>query len=310
MRRAAALGLLAAATRPLAALAQTQPVIRLGGSGTDLYAEPFVALDGGFFAKAGLKVEVTALANGGAIAQAVAGNALDGGLADMIQIANAANRGLPFAFFAGGGLYSTEVPILAMCVAKSAPYAGPKDLEGQTVAVVALKSITEAAVKEWLARGGADPEKVKLYELPYAEMAPALARGTIAAAFLGEPFLSAAKADVKLLGKSYDAVAPSFYISSFFASRDWLAKNAETARKLATAIYDAARWANAHHDESAKILSKYAKLDLDKIRAMNRTTYATSLEARFMQPVLDIAVKYKLIEKPVAAADLIAKVAA
>jgi NitT/TauT family transport system substrate-binding protein len=310
MKRAAVLGSMLAAAVPSRAFSQTQsqPLIRIGGSPTDLYAEPFIALEAGFFAKAGLNVEVSSLANGGAIAAAVAGGALEIGLADMIQIANAVQRGLPFAFFAGGGLYQTEAPILAMCVAKTAAFASPKDLEGQTIALVALKSITEAAVKEWLVRGGADPSKVRFFELPYAEMNPALQRGAIGAAFIGEPFLSASKADIRVLGKSYDAVGPSFYISAFFGVRDWLAKNAETARKLTTALYEAARWANTHHEDSAKILVNYAKLDLERVRAMNRTTYATSLDIRAMQPVLDIAVRYSLIAKPTPASDLVVRI--
>jgi hypothetical protein len=37
---------------------------------------------------------------------------------------------------------------------------------------------------------------------------------------------------------------------------------------------------------------------------------ATSLDPKLMQPVIDLAAKYKLIEKPVNAADLIYKGAA
>lgn len=310
LTRARTLALLAVApafgTAPVRA--QTTP-LRLGGSGTDLYIEPFLALDGGYLSRAGLgNAEVSALANGGAIASAIAGGALEAGLADMIQIANAANRGLPFAFFAGSGLYASDAPILALCVAKSGAVKTAKDLEGGTVALVALKSITEAAVREWLRVNGADLTKIKFFEIPYAEMAPAVGRGTVAAAFIGEPFLSAAKDDVRILGRCYDAVAPSFYISAWFASRDWIAKNGETVRRLTTALYDTARWANGHHDETAPILAKYAKLDLARIRAMNRTRYATSLDPKLMQPVLDIALRYQLIEKPVAAADLIARI--
>ena len=308
--RARVLALLSAAPalRARAASAQSGPAVRLGGSGTDLYVEPFIALDAGFFARAGLNVEVTSLANGGAIASAVAGGALDAGLADMIQIANAANRGLPFAFFAGSGLYASDAPILALCVAKNGPVKAAKDLEGQTVALVALKSITEAAVREWLRTNGADVTKIKFFEMPYAEMAPALVRGALAAAFLGEPFLSAAKDDVRILGRSYDVVAPSFYISAWFASRDWIGKNSDLVRRLTQALYDAARWANGHHNETAPILAKYAKLDLERIRSMNRTRYATSLDPKLMQPVLDVAIKYQLIEKPMNASDLIVRI--
>ena len=43
---------------------------------------------------------------------------------------------------------------------------------------------------------------------------------------------------------------------------------------------------------------------------MNRTRYATSLDPKLMQPVLDVALKYQLIEKPLNAADLMVKLPA
>jgi hypothetical protein len=39
---------------------------------------------------------------------------------------------------------------------------------------------------------------------------------------------------------------------------------------------------------------------------MKRASFATSLDTKLMQPVLDVGVRYKAIEKQVAAADLIA----
>lgn len=306
--RRTALGLLAAGAlvAPRRAWAQAAPVVRLGGSGTDLYIEPFLALDGGYFARAGIDAQVTSLANGGAIADAIAGGALDVGLADMIQIANAVDRGLPFAFFAGSGLYSADAPTNALCVAQAGTVHAAKDLNGQTIALVAVKSITEAAVREGLRRNGADLSTIRFFEMPYGEMAPALAHGTVGGAFIGEPFLSAAKGDVRILGRCYDAVARTFYISAWFGSRDWLARNPDLVRRVTAALYATARWADAHHDETAPILAKYAKLDLARIRAMTRTTYATSLDPKLMQPVLDIAATYHLIAKPVVATSLIA----
>ena len=72
-------------------------------------------------------------------------------------------------------------------------------------------------------------------------------------------------------------------------------------------IYDTARWANAHHDESAVILAKYTKLDVDRLKRMNRCIYATDLRPAMVQPVLDTAFKYKALETATSAAAMIAK---
>jgi NitT/TauT family transport system substrate-binding protein len=289
-------------------MAQATNVIRLGTSPADSYAEPFYAIAQGFLKQAGIEVALTLLPAASAIVQAVAGNALDVGLADPIQVAHPVNAGVPLAFFAGGGLYRSEAPTTLFVTSKTGPINAAKDLEGQNVAVIALASISSLAVREWLRQNGADQSKVKFIELPFPAMAPALARGTVAAAFLAEPFLTDARNDVRVLGKAYDAIAKSFYISSWFAPRDWLAKNADLARRLRQVVYQTARWANANQPESAPIVADYTKVTLDRVRSMTRTQYATSLDTRNMQPVLDVAFRYQQLERPVDATSLIARI--
>lgn len=306
--RALALGAAALAARPTLALAQAPLTIRLGSSTADSYASPYYAIDQGFMAKSGLAVDVTILPNGERLVQAMAGGALDVALADPIQVANAAVAGVPLAFFAGGGLYSTAAPTTLLVVTKNATFRDAKDFEGQTLAVVGLASISALAVKEYLRKGGADLDRVKLVELGFPAMTAAVARGTVAAAFVGEPVLSSGRDDVKPFAKAYDAIGTSFYICAWFATRDWLGKNAEVAKRLTQVAYDTARWANAHQSDTAPILAKYMKLDVDRVRAMTRVTFATTLEGRLMQPVLDAGVRYKQLEKPVDATTLFIRV--
>ncbi len=187
-------------------------------------------------------------------------------------------------------------------------YKKAPDFEGQTVAVVTLVSISSTGVKAWFAKGGADLTKIRFIEMPFPEMAAAISRGSVAGAFLAEPALSAAT-DLVVLADTYAAIGNSFLISNWFTTRDWLARNPEPAKRLVATIYESARWANAHHDLTAPILVKYAKLEPERVHAMRRCPYATaSLLAAQLQPVLDAAARYKTIEHPANAADLIARV--
>ena len=309
--RANALTLLAAgaAALPLPARAQTTPLhVRMGSVPADTYAGGYYALELGLFDKAGLNVEIVPFGNGAAMAAAMAGGSIDVGIGDATELANGIARGLPFVLIAGGGLYSTAAPTTTLCVAKTSTVVRAADLEGQNVAVVSLVSLMSSAVKSWLAQNGADVAKVKFVEMPFPQMPPALARGTLAAATLSEPIMSDATAnDARIFGKPYDAIGKQFLISDWFSTRDWVAKNPDAAKRFVGAIYDAARWANAHHDDSAAILSKYTKIDVDRIRRMNRCMYATDLRAAQVQPVLDTAFKYKALETATSAAGMIAK---
>lgn len=309
LTRSRAVALLAAAAtlRPGPARAQAASVIRFATSPfADSYLMPTYADQMGFFKNAGLNVEMSGFPSAGAVATALAGNAVDVAHADPIVVANAFNHGVPWQFFAGGGLYSGDAPTTLLCVAPTSTIRTAKDLEGKQVGVVSLQSISSLGVKSWIESNGGDLANVKFFELPYGTMVPALNRGDLAAAFIAEPSLSQLKKDVRILASAYDAIAKSFFIVATFAPQTWLAANRALARKLAQVLNDTVRWANTHHSETAAIVAQATKLPIDIVRGMTRVKYA-ALDAKLMQPVLDAALKYKSIDKAVNANDIVAK---
>jgi len=306
-RALALVGAGAFALAPRAVRAQAQP-IRLGTlANGETYALPFYAQDGDFFTKAGLNVQIVPVGEPSAIIASIAGGSLDAGFADAPLIGNATNRGLPVAYFAGGGLYSSEAPTTALVVAPNSPDKTPKDFYGKIIAVVVAKSIGAAALTSWIIRGGGDPNQIKLIEMPFTVMVTAVTKGEIAGAFLAEPYLTNAKHDIKVVAKPFDAIGPRFLINSCFAARSWLSANTATAGKLASAIAEASKWVNAHHDESAPWLAKVGKVPLAVVKSMNRVRYA-DLDPKLIQPVLDTAYKFKLMATAVNANDIIVKV--
>jgi NitT/TauT family transport system substrate-binding protein len=286
--------------------AQTQAPVRVGVALNDPYMEAFYARDRGFFSQTGVTADIQPLPNGGRILQAAAAGAIDVGVGELTQVANALQRGFPLAVFAGGAVHKPEEPTLILCVAKNSRVRNAKDLEGQTIAVSTLNSLPAASVMLWLETGGAELSKVKFFELPLGEMGSALGRGTVAAALMGEPFIADNKDTVAKLAVPFDSVARSFYIGCWYAQRDWLNKNADTARRFASAIYAAGGWANTHRSDSAAIEATYVKLDVERLRAMPRNSFALTLDPKLMQPVLDLALRYKMLATPIAAPDIIA----
>ncbi len=225
---------------------------------------------------------------------------------DTINVANASLHGLPLSVFAGNVLFSKAEPTLVLITGKTSAYRTAKDLENTNVGVVSVKSLSSSSVLEWLRVNGTDPAKVKLFELTFPEMNTALARGSISAALQGEPFLSAGKADMRVLGVPFEAVGTAFYINIYAASRPWLSANAATAKKIASVLYDAGRWANTHRAESAAIESRYLKLPLDVTRNMAHSVFATSFDPALISPVLDLGARYQLTPRPVQASEITA----
>jgi NitT/TauT family transport system substrate-binding protein len=309
--RARALGLLAAsgaAIIPARLRPQTTPPIRFGSSPlADSFMLPYYAQEIGAFTRAGLNVQVMNFANSGQISIAAAGNAVDAGIIDPVGMANTYNRGISFAFVGGGSLYSSREPTTMLCLAASSAIRSAKDLEGKSIGLPVIGTITSLGVRVWLQANGADLSTIKFYETPYTTMVPALNRGEIAAAFIAEPFLSQLKRDMHPWMNAFDAIAKSFFLNGVFASRSWLGQNGALAARLAGAIKETARWANAHRSDSAAICSRYSSIPLDVVKAMNRVRYG-EMSAQLVQPVLDAAYKDNMIERPVDAGRVIASV--
>lgn len=290
-----------------AAVAQTpSPAVRVATISTDTFGEPFYGQDAGLFKSAGLNVELSVMTNSGAIGTAVAARAADVGIFDVVGIGNAVEQNVPITMFAAGSQFADTSPTAMLCVAKTSTLRTPRDFAGKTIATSTLHGLNDAAIRAWLARAGVTGENFKLIEIPFAQMAASLERGTVDGAAIAEPFLTSAKlAGVQAVGNIFAAVAPSFYQTGWIASPEFLAANPDTARRLVDAAYAIGRWANSHHDESGAIIAKYAKLDDATARTMTRTAYATSLDLTKVQPLLDVGATYGLLKRPLKAAEIV-----
>jgi NitT/TauT family transport system substrate-binding protein len=294
--------------------AQTGNTLRIAGVYSDLFAEPFYVKDAGTFVRAGFEVETNSISNAGAVAAAIGGGSLEMGTGDLVSGVNAINAGVPIVLIAGGGLYrepaDSHATILA--VANDSPIREAKDMLGKTLGVPTLVGMTTACVRAWLVAHGVPETSVKFVEIPPSAALPAVVRGSLDIAMLSEPFVTFAAGTVRSVASPYDIAADKaakkeFCVSVWYANKPWFEADPARSRRAVQAIYDTARWANAHHDETFAILVRDGKLDADKARGMARTTYATSLTPAIVQPVIDIAMQNKMFSKPVDAVSLITK---
>jgi NitT/TauT family transport system substrate-binding protein len=303
---AGAAGAIATAALRGNAAAQTRAHLRIGATANDSFAEAYYAQDLGFFARAGIDAEITTFANGAQVSTGVASGAIDIGISSVITLANATIRGLPFVYVAGGGMYTASAPTIVLCTAKDSTLTDARELEGKAVSVSGIKDITHLAVVAYLIKGGVDPAKVSIIEMPFSQVSAALKRGTISAGIISEPSLAANLDDVRVLAKPFDLIGKRLMIGGWFATSDWQKKNVAAARTFAGVMYETARWANANHDKSAVILQKYTKIDDATVRRMVRVTYAESLEPDMIDPTLDLAAREKFTERRVRAPEMIA----
>jgi len=299
----------AAAACRIPAFAQgTATPLKVGAYPTDTFCEAYYAADKGFYKDAGFNVEITSLGSGTALAAAALSGALDVAVTNGLAVASAQLRNVPLVFVASAGLYNPAGTQLL--VAESGPIRSAKDLSGKIVAVSSVKGAEALGLQAWIDQNGGDSSQVKLTEIAPSEMPAATLRGTIAAGVVTEPNLSAARAGggLRSIGAPFDPFGSRFLLGGWCANATWVKNNPAVVKRFVDVTYATAKWANAHHDESAAILAKYAKLSPDVLRTMVRCPYGESLVPAMLQPIYDLAVKYKMLDRSVDANTVIAKV--
>jgi NitT/TauT family transport system substrate-binding protein len=305
-------GMLAAATVVRPAGAQTATGLRIALIPGDIAAQPYYAIDEGFFKRAGIDAAITPITGGPAIASAVASGAVDIGYSNVVSLAVAHDKGLPVTIVAPANLHTTQVVTAGiLTVLKSGPLRGAKDLNGKTVAVNALNNISDVAVRAWMDANGGDSRSLKFAEIPFPLMPEAVRTGRVDAASIdaaNEQILSRPDGDLRRLANVFDAVGSRFVVSVWFSTAGWVERNAASAKTFVAVMSQTATWANANHGASAVILAKYLSKKTEDIEAVTRVPYATRLTPDLVQPSIDVAVKYLGI-KPFAAPELIGALA-
>ena len=294
----------AAAGRARRAGAQSEKIV-FGVSPFEAQGTAYYAKELGYFDREGLNVEIQSYGGGSAVLAAIAGGSLQLGFGNPLPLANARERGLPYVFVAPGYLYDpADPPGSMLIVAANGPIKTAKDFNGKTIAGTALRSIDTIAVFTWIDRNGGDSTSVKWVELPQSAMGEAVATGRVDGAIPSEPALSESLATGRVRGivNAYNSLG-RVMVSGVFTTEDWANQHADAARKVERVINAAAAWAVKNPEAAAKILQKDEKMTVTRAHEY----HARTLDPAFIQPVLDGALRYKFMTRPMNAREIIWK---
>jgi ABC-type nitrate/sulfonate/bicarbonate transport system substrate-binding protein len=81
--------------------------------------------------------------------------------------------------------------------------------------------------------------------------------------------------------------------------------HADVARQFARILAEAAEYTNSHHAQTAAMVAQFTSIPLDVIQHMTRTPSGTTLNASLLQPIIDSAVKYKVLARGFSASEMI-----
>jgi NitT/TauT family transport system substrate-binding protein len=302
--------LLSIAPSTLAAQSSALTVIRLGSSADDQISPVLYAMRTGMFERAGLKIEMTKMNSGAAVAAAVASGALDFGKSSILGLVIGHSKGVPFTIVAPAGLWASK-PEGGLIVRSDSTIHTAKDFAGKTVSAAAVVDINTLAMQAWLDQNGADPKAVKFVELPTLEAPVALAAGRVDGATLFNPAYAKAMADGKsrLVAPIFNAIAKRFLLGTWFTTTDYVQKNRGIVERFSRVVAEASAYAGAHPDDTLDDIVAFTGIDKSLIVHMQRSTQTPVANAADLQPVIDVAVKYGVIDKSFPATELISDAA-
>lgn len=290
------------------ALAQTPTSVRVGASTDDGVWPLIYAQQTGLFRKVGLDVQIQPLINGAALAAAVIGGAVDIAKSSMMVLIVAHARGVPFKCVAGAALHDSHDFSDQLSVLKDSPLTSMGQASGKTIAVNVLNSLDVYGTRLLIDKNGGDSSTAKFVEMPFTAMLPALEQGQADIASIGNPNLTSdiQTGRIRSLGVPYNGVAPRFLIAAWFCTAAYATANPSTWQRFADAMTQASAYTNTHHDQIIPMVAAYSKLPVDTLQKMHFLTNDPRLEPDWIQPSIDLAVRYKLIDKGFPATELIA----
>jgi NitT/TauT family transport system substrate-binding protein len=271
---------------------------------TDL--APFhLAARNGYFEAEGVRVETVTSQSGQASLAKLIGGELDIAYASYTPFFVAQSQGAADLRFVADA--SSAAPGTTMIVAMpGSGIATAADLAGKRIAVTATNTISDTLVKAAMRQAGADFSGVQWISIPFADTAPALARGDVDAAFLTEPFITLAARSVGAVpivdtatGAAADLPTAGYATLARFAdeNRDAIAG---FQRALARATDEA-----ADRSKVEPLLVEHAGIDAETAAATRLLTFRSELDARELQRVPDLLLEFGVLRERVDASAMI-----
>jgi NitT/TauT family transport system substrate-binding protein len=316
MRRARFLRNVAFAAPLLAApggVAFAQPgglaTIRFTSSPGDDLRPILYAQSTGAFKRAALDVVLQLAASGAIVAKAVVGGALDIGKGTITSIIAAHARGVPLVLITPSMLYRKASPTSGVVVAVNSPLRRVRDLEGKVIACSSLGGIAYLGLRALVDAQGGDSSSLRFIEMPGSAVPPAVEGGRVDAGVTEEPYMTEEirSGNVRLLVDMLDGYGGPVLESVFFATRDYVLHHRDEVARFARVVQDAARYTNTHEAETVPLFIALSGMDPRLANQMHHTFTPATFDAAEIQPVIDMAAKYKAIPAAFDARELIAR---
>jgi NitT/TauT family transport system substrate-binding protein len=283
--------------------AQTRPppaVIRIANIPVANYTPMIVARDKGFFAEENLSVTWSPVAQGAVAVEAVFGGSAEIGGSSILEPMVARGAGLDMVFMAASSHVRSGPPDNSgVAVRAGDGIRGARDLAGKKVSAGLINSINHMHMQEWLQKNGVDPKSVQFLEIPFPQMADALAQNRLDAVWNVEPFLTfmLSSGSARVIAYPYLDNIPGMDLTAYIAKESWLKANPDVARRFKRAIDRATTYLiEAPKAERDEWVAKFTGMKPEVVAAMNLPEYTAAFNVASLRANLDMAVRHRLVK--------------
>lgn len=230
----------------------------------------YVATEEGYFADAGLDVELVPVKSSSDIPALLSSGQVDFGTGQPnATFFNAAAVGIKDPVVLATNVYSPDASVPALLVRKdladSGEVADAGDLDGMTVAVVGPSTSSQYFAETAIRAAGGDPGSVEFTVIGLPDMLSALSNGKIAAAWMFEPLASTAIVEGIAVNRAGVGSVAEGFPTWLQASEKIVAENPDAVQAFveasmrALAYYDDAL-AEGKRDDIVQILTKFTNM--------------------------------------------------
>jgi NitT/TauT family transport system substrate-binding protein len=290
---------------------QPLATVRVIGPPNDGFTSVFYGVKSGIFRKYGLDVQTLLVTNGAAAAAALSGGGAEVAFTNTAIVIQARAHGIPIQYLTPGGYTTATNSLSKVLVLKDSPIASARDLTGKTFASPALHDINSAIFMYWVDKTGGDSKTVQQIETPASAGLGLLEQHRADVVMLTDPLASQALASGKVreLAHPYSTLGTPVDTAGFAVLAPTVEANRDVYERFARAMHEATNYTNVHPDQTVDIVAGFTGATPDSVRHSHRAQSAGYLDPRALQPLIDIAAKYGLIERSFPAADIISPAA-
>jgi NitT/TauT family transport system substrate-binding protein len=279
-----------------------QPDITVAAIQSVTAAGLYIAAQRGYFTQAGLHVTIAATTGGSSAipdlvtgrVQVLFGNYVSDILAQAEGVAS-------LRFLAAGnvsGPREQEVVVLP-----GSPITSPAGLRGKTIGVNALDNVGTMMIQAILSEYGVSASAVHFVDIPFPDVAAALAAHRIDAAYITDPFLTAArqKYGVRTLFDCDQGTVANLPISGYVSTSSWAAQDPRTAAAFVRALEKGQALADSDRAAVNAALHAYIGIPLKAAAVASIGTYPVSqqVQAAPLQRLADLMIQFGLLKHQV-----------